>query len=98
MFLIIIFFEKTGTGDYAIRDTDLNVKIFKQFKDTGITFKPTEIDAEQLWGGSLIAIKSNDAVAFYDWETGYYIQRIDVRIKNFQKFEKFHKFHKFHKL
>jgi len=70
--------SSSGTGDYAIRDTDLNVKIFKQFKDTGITFKPTEIDAEQLWGGSLIAIKSNDAVAFYDWETGYYIQRIDV--------------------
>ena len=26
----------------------------------------------------MIAVKSNDAVAFYDWDTGYYIQRIDV--------------------
>ena len=67
-----------GTGDYAIRDQDLQIKIFKSWKDTGISFRPSEIDAEQMWGGALIAVKSHDAVAFYDWETGYYIQRIDV--------------------
>lgn len=67
-----------GTGDYAIRDQDLQVKIFKSFKDTGISFRPSEVDAECMWGGALIAVKSNDAVAFYDWDTGYYIQRIDV--------------------
>jgi coatomer subunit beta' len=68
-----------GTGDYAIRDLNNNISIYKQFKSTGITFQCNELDSiESLWGGALIAIKSNDAVAFYDWETGTYIQRIDV--------------------
>ena len=37
-----------------------------------------EIDAESLDGGALVAVKAQDAVAFYDWDTGMFIRRIDV--------------------
>ena len=36
------------------------------------------ICAEAIDGGALIGVRSQDAVAFYDWETGIFIRRIDV--------------------
>ena len=67
-----------GTGDFAIRDQDLQIKIFKSFKQTDVSFRPSEIDAEALDGGALVAVRAQDAVAFYDWDTGRFIRRIDV--------------------
>lgn len=66
------------TGDYAIRESISRVKIFKNFKESK-TIKPATASAEGLFGGKLVGIKgSDDAVLFYDWESGVFVKKIDV--------------------
>lgn len=71
----------TGTGDYAIRESISQVKIFLNFKEAQ-TVRPATASAEGLFGGHLIGIKGGDgSVLFYDWESGIFIRKIDVNAK-----------------
>lgn len=72
----------SGTGDYAIRETINRVKTFKNFKESQ-TIIPATAAAEGLFGGQMIGVKSGDAsVLFYDWDSGSFVQKIDVNPKN----------------
>mmetsp|Transcript_29239 Transcript_29239/g.45436 ORF Transcript_29239/g.45436 Transcript_29239/m.45436 type:complete len:999 (+) Transcript_29239:52-3048(+) len=66
------------TGDYAIRESISRIKVFRNFKESK-TIKPATASAEGLFGGQLIGVKgSDDAVLFYDWESGVFVKKIDV--------------------
>ncbi len=43
------------------------VKIFKNFKEVH-TLRPG-FSAEGIYGGALLAVRSNDFICFYDWNT-----------------------------
>ncbi|KAL4018272.1 hypothetical protein IC575_021863 [Cucumis melo] len=38
--------------------------------------------AEHIYGGTLLAMCTNDFICFYDWAEGRLIRRIDVNVKN----------------
>lgn len=74
--------SSTATGDYAIRESTSQVKIFKNFKESH-AFQPATASAEGLFGGTCVGIKGADeAVLFYDWDTGTFIRKIDVAPKD----------------
>jgi len=68
------------SGSYAVRESSSRVKVFKNFKETH-SFKPS-FSAEGIFGGSLLAVRSNSFVCFYDWETTDIIRKIEVTPKN----------------
>lgn len=71
----------SGTGDYAIRETVNRIKIFQNFKE-GQTIIPATVAAEGLFGGQMIGVKGGDeAVLFYDWDSGVFVRKIDVSPK-----------------
>mmetsp|Transcript_5126 Transcript_5126/g.11478 ORF Transcript_5126/g.11478 Transcript_5126/m.11478 type:complete len:941 (+) Transcript_5126:66-2888(+) len=71
----------SGTGDYAIRESTACIKIFKNFKESR-SFQPATASAEGLFGGHMVGVKGGDeAVLFYDWETGEFVRKIDVNAK-----------------
>eukprot|EP00744_Colponema_vietnamica_P001875 GILI01003044.1.p1 GENE.GILI01003044.1~~GILI01003044.1.p1 ORF type:complete len:1825 (-),score=764.15 GILI01003044.1:251-5320(-) len=63
-------------GDYAIRESPSKIKVFKNFKEHR-SFKPS-FQAEGLFGGVLVCVRSEDFVCFYDWDECRLIRRIDV--------------------
>ncbi|GAX17924.1 hypothetical protein FisN_18Hh132 [Fistulifera solaris] len=72
----------SGTGDYAIRETVNRVKVFSNFKESH-TIIPATTAADGLFGGQMIGVKGGDeAVLFYDWETGVFVRKIDANVKD----------------
>jgi coatomer subunit beta' len=65
-----------GTGDYAVRESTSRVKVFKNFKETH-AFKPG-VQAEGIYGGALLGVRSVDTVVFYDWDSDKVVRRIEV--------------------
>lgn len=49
------------------RESTSVVKVFKNFKEVH-TLRPG-FSAEGLYGGTLLAVRSNDFICFYDWST-----------------------------
>ena len=72
----------SGTGDYCIRESSNTLKVFSNFKESQ-TIVPATQSADGLFGGHLIAVKSNNdgAVLFYDWESGSFVQKIEAAAK-----------------
>jgi len=68
------------SGEYAVRESSSKVKIFKNFKETK-SFRPN-FNAEGIFGGSLLAIKSREFVVFFDWEECKIVRKIDVTPKS----------------
>jgi coatomer subunit beta' len=70
-----------GTGDYAIRESVASIRIFKNFTESA-QFQPATASAEGLFGGHMVGVKGGEeAVLFYDWDTGAFVRRIDVNPK-----------------
>ncbi|KAI0465053.1 hypothetical protein LJB42_000271 [Komagataella kurtzmanii] len=63
---------------YAIRESVDSVKIFKNFQER--TNNPIELvySADKIFGGALLAVKSEGFVSFFDWESGKLVRRVDV--------------------
>ncbi|EGG14604.1 WD40 repeat-containing protein [Cavenderia fasciculata] len=74
------FVWSDDSGQYGVRESSSRVKIFKNFKETH-SLKPA-FSAEGIFGGSLLAVRSNSFVCFYDWETCDVIRRIEICPKN----------------
>ena len=59
----------------------MSVKIFKNFKE-----KPGGLDvgfsADGLCGGSLLGVRGQGGIAFFDWESGALVRRIEVDPRN----------------
>uniref|UniRef100_A0AAX7TX01 Coatomer subunit beta' n=1 Tax=Astatotilapia calliptera TaxID=8154 RepID=A0AAX7TX01_ASTCA len=68
------------SSQYAVRESNSVVKIFKNFKEKK-TFKP-EFGAEGIFGGFLLGVRSNSGLAFYDWESSELIRRIEIQPKH----------------
>ncbi|KAI3712040.1 hypothetical protein L1987_70589 [Smallanthus sonchifolius] len=68
-------------GEYAVRESTSKVKIFNKSFQEKKSIRPT-FSVERIYGGSLLAMCSNDFICFYDWTECRLIQRIDVNVKN----------------
>lgn len=65
---------------YAVRETAGIIKVFRNFKEA-MTIK-LPFAAEAIYGGTLLGVKGSDFVAFYDWNTGLVVRRIDALVRN----------------
>ncbi|XP_020597298.1 coatomer subunit beta'-1-like [Phalaenopsis equestris] len=71
----------SSEGEYAVRESTSKIKIFgKNFQEKK-SIRPT-FSAERIFGGTLLAMCSNDFICFYDWSECRLIRRIDVNVKN----------------
>uniref|UniRef100_A0A4W4GPG6 Coatomer subunit beta' n=1 Tax=Electrophorus electricus TaxID=8005 RepID=A0A4W4GPG6_ELEEL len=68
------------SSEYAIRESNSVVKIFKNFKEKK-SFKP-DFGAEGIYGGFLLGVRSVNGLAFYDWENTELIRRIEIQPKH----------------
>nr|KAJ0224943.1 hypothetical protein LSAT_V11C100014470 [Lactuca sativa] len=71
----------SSDGEYAVRESTTKIKIFNKSFQEKKSIRPT-FSAERMYGGSLLAMCSNDFICFYDWAECRLIQRIDVNVKN----------------
>ena len=75
--LDFVWGSRENSNDYAIRESQTSVKLFKNFKE-----KPGGLDvgfpADGLIGGVLLAVRGQGSVGLFDWETGGLVRRIDV--------------------
>ncbi|KAK1259906.1 Coatomer subunit beta'-2 [Acorus gramineus] len=82
-------FVWSSDGEYAVRESTSRIKIFskafqalmKLIESEKKTIRPT-FSAERIFGGTLLAMCSNDFICFYDWAECRLIRRIDVTVKN----------------
>uniref|UniRef100_A0A3Q0R2I5 Coatomer subunit beta' n=1 Tax=Amphilophus citrinellus TaxID=61819 RepID=A0A3Q0R2I5_AMPCI len=68
------------SSQYAIREGNSVVKIFKNFKEKK-AFKP-DFGVEGIFGGLLLGVRSNSGLAFYDWDNSELIRRIEIQPKH----------------
>ncbi|KAL3366453.1 hypothetical protein AABB24_011235 [Solanum stoloniferum] len=74
-------FVWSSDGEYAIRESTSRIKIFSKNFQEKKSIRPT-FSAEHIYGGTLLAMCSNDFICFYDWIECRLIRRIDVNVKN----------------
>lgn len=68
-------------GEYAVRESTSKIKIFNKSFQERKSIRPT-FSAEGIYGGALLAVRSNEFVCFYDWADCRVIRRIDVTVKD----------------
>ncbi|RZC71675.1 hypothetical protein C5167_035223 [Papaver somniferum] len=68
-------------GEYAVKESTSRIKIFSKTFQERKSIRPT-FSAERIFGGTLLAMCSNDFICFYDWAECRLIRRIDVNVKN----------------
>ncbi|KAI3928793.1 hypothetical protein MKW98_024394 [Papaver atlanticum] len=68
-------------GEYCVRESTSRIKIFSKTFQEKKSIRPT-FSAERIFGGTLLAMCSNDFICFYDWAECRLIRRIDVNVKN----------------
>ncbi|CAL5443993.1 unnamed protein product [Camellia sinensis] len=77
-------FVWSSDGEYAVRESTSKIKIFSknfQLEKEKRSIRPT-FSAERIYGGTSLAMCSNDFICFYDWAECRLIRRIDVTVKN----------------
>ncbi|CAL8172251.1 unnamed protein product [Prunus armeniaca] len=74
-------FVWSSDGEYAVRESTSRIKIFSKAFQEKKNVRPT-FSVEHIYGGVLLAMRSNDFVCFYDWVECRLIRRIDVNVKN----------------
>ncbi|KAF5957094.1 hypothetical protein HYC85_004319 [Camellia sinensis] len=74
-------FVWSSDGEYAVRESTSKIKIFSKTFQEKRSIRPT-FSAERVYGGTLLAMCSNDFICFYDWAECRLIRRIDVNVKN----------------
>mmetsp|Transcript_39675 Transcript_39675/g.101404 ORF Transcript_39675/g.101404 Transcript_39675/m.101404 type:complete len:961 (+) Transcript_39675:176-3058(+) len=67
------------SNEFACRESTSRVKIFKNFKEAK-SIRPA-FAAEGIHGGTLLSVRCQDFICFYDWAMGSIIRRIDVPVK-----------------
>ncbi|XP_067102070.1 coatomer subunit beta'-like isoform X1 [Osmerus mordax] len=68
------------SSEYAIRESNSMIKIFKNFKEKK-GFKP-DFGAEGIHGGFLLGVRSTSGLGFYDWENAELVRRIEIQPKH----------------
>ncbi|KAF5530069.1 Coatomer subunit beta [Fusarium napiforme] len=72
--------SKDNSNDFAIRESAMSVKIFKNFQEK-IGGLDVGFQAERLHGGVLLGVTGQGGVSFFDWATGGLVRRIEVEPK-----------------
>ncbi|GAB7351155.1 hypothetical protein MBLNU459_g1608t1 [Dothideomycetes sp. NU459] len=72
--------SKDNDKDYAIRESAMSVKTFRNFKEKATL--NVGFQAEGLSGGVLLGVKGQGGIGLFDWETGQLVRRIEVDPKN----------------
>lgn len=67
---------------YAIRESTTSIKIFKNFKEKPNGQINLIYPAEKIFGGSLLTVKSEGSISFYDWESGEIVRTVSVDADN----------------
>ncbi|KAI9718308.1 MAG: hypothetical protein M1828_006772 [Chrysothrix sp. TS-e1954] len=70
--------SKENDKDFAIRESSTSVKVFRNFKEKGSGGLNVGFQAEGLSGGTLLGVKGQGGIGFFDWETGQLVRRIEV--------------------
>ncbi|CAB04024.1 COPA/B second beta-propeller domain-containing protein [Caenorhabditis elegans] len=65
---------------FAVRESATNVKIKKNFKDHKSI--RSDMMLEGISGGPLLALRSNDSLCFFDWESAALVRRIEITSKS----------------
>lgn len=68
--------DLSNATTYAIRESKMSVKVFKNFQET--LSVDLVYEAEKIIPGALLGVKSVGLLCFYDWETGALIRRVDI--------------------
>lgn len=78
--LDFVWASKDNSNDFAIRESAMSVKIYKNFveKSGGLD---VGFQAEGLTGGVLLGVTGQGGVSFFDWATGGLVRRIEVEPK-----------------
>lgn len=68
--------DLSNACSYAIRESNLSVKLYKNFAED---FSLDLIyQADKIFNGKLLGIKSQGCITFYDWEHGKLVRRVDL--------------------
>ncbi|XP_024389865.1 coatomer subunit beta'-1 [Physcomitrium patens] len=74
-------FVWSNDGEYAVRESTSKIKIFNKTLQERKSIRPT-FSAEAIYGGTLLAVRTNEFICFYDWVECRVVRRIDVVVKN----------------
>ncbi|VDN01653.1 unnamed protein product [Thelazia callipaeda] len=74
------FVWSADPSEYAVRESTSCIKVFKNFKE--VRALHPDIVMEGIEGGPLVAARANNALCFFDWETGALIRRIEIFAKH----------------
>lgn len=69
-------FVWSDAGGYATRDASGKVTVFQDFKES-FSFKPA-FAVDEIFGGALLGVRSNDFVCFYDWNEYRPVRKVEV--------------------
>lgn len=72
----------SDSNSYAIIDETGAIKYFKNFREVTSWSIPLSYGAEKLFGGSLLGVKFDGFIYFFDWESGSLVRRIDVNAQD----------------
>lgn len=68
------------SNQYAVRESLSSIKVFKNFKEKPLSHINFGYNANQVFGGALLGIKGDGFVAFFDWDSGKLVRRVDVDV------------------
>lgn len=68
--------DLSNNCSFAIRESPLSVKIFNNFQEE--TSLELIYQADKIFPGFLLGVKSDGCVTFYDWESGKLVRRVDI--------------------
>jgi coatomer subunit beta' len=70
--------SKENDKDYAVRESQTSVKVYRNFKERPGGGLNVGFQAEGLSGGHLLGVKGQGGVGFFDWNSGKLVRRIEV--------------------
>lgn len=68
--------DSSPASPFAIRESKMSVKIYRNFAEHVAV--DLVYEAEKLFPGALLAVKSAGLLSFYDWESGTLVRRVDI--------------------
>ncbi|ORY80985.1 putative COPI vesicle coat beta [Protomyces lactucae-debilis] len=71
------FVWSVDSNEYAIREANGGVKVFKQFRER-VGLLDLGFACESLFGGQLLGVSAGESVSLFDWTSGQLVRRIDV--------------------
>ena len=66
------------SNEYAVFESSSSIRTFKNFKEKPAGHVNIGFSASGIFGGTLLGVKGDEFVAFYDWESGHLVRRVDV--------------------